>query len=55
MTIQFLDMDFLKTALAESGEQFIRQCEQDYLAQVDAVAASLVQGRKERPDRKSVV
>lgn len=49
MTIQFLDMDFLKTALAESGEQFIRQCEQDYLAQVDAVAASLVQGRKERP------
>ncbi len=49
MTIQFFDMDLLKSSLTESGEDFIRQCEQDYLDQVDSVAASLVQEKKERP------
>lgn len=49
MTIQFLDMDFLKNSLTESGEDFIDQCEREYLAEVDAIAASLVENKKERP------
>ena len=49
MTIQFFEMELLKNRLLQSDDQFIDQCERQYLQQVEQIAASLARQRQEKP------